>query len=74
MIIDTMDLLYGNDVDGFCIVASDSDYTRLATRIREGGLIVIGVGKKKTPKAFTNACNQFIYFENLTVTNELKRS
>ena len=73
MIIDAMDLLHSNDVDGFCIVASDSDYTRLATRIREEGLFVIGVGEKKTPEAFTNACNQFIYCENLTGTRERKK-
>lgn len=73
MIIDAMDLLHSNDVEGFCIVSSDSDYTRLATRIREEGLFVIGVGEKKTPEAFTNACNQFIYCENLTVTEELKK-
>ncbi|MFC1965891.1 NYN domain-containing protein [Chloroflexota bacterium] len=73
MIIDAMDLLHSNDVDGFCIVASDSDYTRLATRIREEGLFVIGVGEKKTPEAFTNACNQFIYCENLAVTKEPKK-
>jgi len=73
MIIHAMDLLHSNDVDGFRIVASDSDYTRLATRIREEGLFVIGVGEKKTPEAFTNACNQFIYCENLTVTEDLKR-
>ncbi|MFC1988329.1 NYN domain-containing protein [Chloroflexota bacterium] len=70
MIIDAMDLLYSNDVQGFCIVSSDSDYTRLATRIREDGFFVIGVGEKKTPGAFVNACNQFIYSENLTVTQE----
>lgn len=73
MIIDAMDLLHGNDVDGFCIVSSDSDYTRLATRIREEGLFVIGVGEKKTPEAFINACNQFIYCENLAVTREIKK-
>jgi len=73
MIIDAMDLLHSNDVQGFCIVASDSDYTRLATRIREEGLFVIGVGEKKTPEAFTNACNQFIFSENLTKTREVKR-
>ncbi len=73
MIIDAMDLLHSNDVDGFCIVASDSDYTRLATRIREEGLFVIGVGEKKTPEAFTNACNQFIHCENLTITKEPKK-
>jgi len=65
MIIDAMDLLHSNDIDGFAIVSSDSDYTRLATRIREEGLFVIGVGEKKTPEAFANACNQFIYCENL---------
>jgi len=65
MIIDAMDLLHSNDVDGFGLVSSDSDYTRLATRIREEGLMVIGVGEKKTPEAFVNACNQFIYCENL---------
>jgi len=73
MIIDAMDLLHSNDVQGFCIVSSDSDYTRLATRIREDGLFVIGVGEKKTPEAFVNACNQFIYSENLTVTQKPKK-
>ena len=73
MIIDAMDLLHGNDVQGFCIVSSDSDYTRLATRIREDGLFVIGVGEKKTPEAFVNACNQFIYSENLSITRGTKR-
>ncbi len=73
MIIDAMDLLHSNDVQGFCIVSSDSDYTRLATRIREDGLFVIGVGEKKTPEAFVNACNQFIYSENLSITQESKR-
>jgi len=73
MIIDGMDLLHSNDIDGFCIVSSDSDYTRLATRIREEGLFVIGVGEKKTPEAFTNACNQFIYCENLVVSKEPTR-
>jgi uncharacterized LabA/DUF88 family protein len=73
MIIDAMDLLHSNNVDGFCIVASDSDYTRLATRIREEGLFVIGVGEKKTPESFVNACNQFIYCENLTGPREMRR-
>lgn len=73
MIIDAMDLLHSNYVDGFCIVASDSDYTRLATRIREEGFFVVGVGEKKTPEAFTNACNQFIYCENLAVSMEQKK-
>jgi uncharacterized LabA/DUF88 family protein len=65
MIIDTMDILHGRLVDGFCIVSSDSDYTRLATRIREMGFFVMGVGKRTTPKAFVNACHVFIYTENL---------
>jgi uncharacterized LabA/DUF88 family protein len=73
MIIDAMDLLHSSDVEGFCIVASDSDYTRLATRIREEGFFVIGVGEKKTPEAFTNACNQFIYCENLTDIQKRRR-
>ena len=73
MIIDAMDLLHGNNVQGFCIISSDSDYTRLATRIREEGLFVIGVGENKTPEAFRNACNQFIYYENLAVTEEPKK-
>ena len=73
MIIDAMDLLHSNDVQGFCIVSSDSDYTRLATRIREDGLFVIGVGETKTPEAFVHACNQFIYSENLAVTQEPKK-
>jgi len=65
MIIDAMDILHGHIVDGFCIVSSDSDYTRLATRIREMGFFVVGIGKRRTPKAFINACNVFIYTENL---------
>ena len=65
MIIDAMDILHGGLVDGFCIVSSDSDYTRLATRIREMGFFVMGIGKRSTPKAFVNACNLFIYTENL---------
>jgi uncharacterized protein (TIGR00288 family) len=73
MIIDAMDLLHSHNIDGFCIVASDSDYTRLATRIREEGLFVIGVGEKKTPEAFVNACNQFIYCENLIGPKEIRR-
>ena len=72
MIIDAMDLLHSNNVGGFCIVASDSDYTRLATRIREEGLFVIGVGEKKTPESFVNACNQFIYCENLIGPRKLR--
>jgi uncharacterized LabA/DUF88 family protein len=65
MIIDAMDILHGHLVDGFCLVSSDSDYTRLATRIREMGFFVMGVGKRSTPKAFVNGCNIFIYTENL---------
>ncbi|MCB2209587.1 NYN domain-containing protein [bacterium] len=65
MIIDAMDILHSDQVDGFCLVSSDSDYTRLATRIRESGLLVVGIGKKNTPRAFVSACNVFIYTENL---------
>lgn len=65
MIIDAMDILHSNVVDGFCLVSSDSDYTRLATRIRETGIFVMGIGEKKTPKAFVNACDVFVYTENL---------
>ena len=72
MIIDAMDILHGHLVDGFCIVSSDSDYTRLATRIRETGFFVMGIGKRSTPKAFVNGCNVFIYTENL-VPRETRR-
>lgn len=65
MIIDAMDILHDGVVDGFCLVSSDSDYTRLATRIRETGVFVMGIGEKKTPKPFVNACDVFIYTENL---------
>jgi uncharacterized LabA/DUF88 family protein len=65
MIIDAMDILLDHLVDGFCIVSSDSDYTRLATRIREAGFFVMGIGKRSTPRAFVNGCNVFIYTENL---------
>ena len=65
LIIDAMDILHGELVDGFCIVSSDSDYTRMATRIRESGIFVMGIGESKTPKPFVNACNLFIYTENL---------
>jgi len=67
MIIDAMDLLHSGVVDGFCLVSSDSDYTRLATRIRETGVFVMGIGEKKTPKPFVNACDVFVYTENLVV-------
>ncbi len=67
MIIDAMDLLHSGVVDGFCLVSSDSDYTRLATRIRETGIFVMGIGEKKTPKPFVNACDVFVYTENLVI-------
>lgn len=63
MIIDAMDILFENKVDGFCIVASDSDYTRLALRLRESGKRVLGIGEKKTPQPFIAACDKFIYLE-----------
>jgi uncharacterized LabA/DUF88 family protein len=68
MIIDAMDLLYSQRFDGFCIVSSDSDFTRLATRLRESGVTVYGFGERKTPKPFVVACDKFIYTENLTYT------
>lgn len=65
MIIDAMDLLYTKNFDGFCIVSSDSDFTRLASRIRESGIKVYGFGEQKTPKAFIGVCDKFIFTENL---------
>jgi uncharacterized LabA/DUF88 family protein len=65
LIIDAMDLLYSEKVNGFCIVSSDSDFTRLATRLREAAMFVIGIGEKKTPKPFITACDKFIYIEIL---------
>lgn len=65
LIIDAMDLLHGGRVDGFCLVSSDSDFTRLATRIREQGLLVIGFGERKTPKPFVAACDRFLYTDIL---------
>ncbi len=65
MIIDAMDILYSEKVDGFCLVSSDSDFTRLATRLREAGMNVIGIGEKKTPDPFIVACDRFIYIEIL---------
>jgi uncharacterized LabA/DUF88 family protein len=70
MIIDAMDILHTGVVDGFCLVSSDSDYTRLATRIRETGIFVMGIGEKKTPKPFVNACDVFVYTENLVTTKK----
>ena len=63
MIIDAMDILYSEKVNGFCLVSSDSDFTRLATRLREAGMQVIGIGEKKTPTPFIVACDKFIYIE-----------
>ncbi|HNY93256.1 MAG TPA: NYN domain-containing protein [Flexilinea sp.] len=74
MIIDAMDIFYSGTVDAFCLVSSDSDYTRLATRIREQGLFVMGIGKKTTPRAFVNACDLFVYTENLVPQNEPLKS
>ena len=65
MIIDAMDILYTGNVDGFCIVSSDSDFTRLASRLREAGMWVVGMGERKTPPAFIAACNKFKYLEVL---------
>ena len=65
MIIDAMDILYSEKVSGFCLVSSDSDFTRLATRLREAGMQVIGIGEKKTPNPFIVACDKFIYIEIL---------
>ena len=65
MIIDAMDILYSQKVQGFCLVSSDSDFTKLATRLREAGMKVIGIGEKKTPRPFIVACDKFIYIEIL---------
>jgi uncharacterized LabA/DUF88 family protein len=73
MIIDAMDLLHSGVVDGFCLVSSDSDYTRLATRIRESGVFVMGIGEKKTPKPFVNACDVFVYTSNLVTEHKGSR-
>jgi len=70
MIIDAMDLLYSSRFDGFCIVSSDSDFTRLASRIREAGLTVYGFGERKTPQPFVSACDKFIYTDRLVGTVE----
>jgi uncharacterized LabA/DUF88 family protein len=72
MIIDAMDLLYTNRFDGFCIVSSDRDFTRLAARIRESGLVVYGFGERKTPKPFVSACDKFIYFDNIVYDEHLE--
>jgi uncharacterized LabA/DUF88 family protein/Fe-S-cluster formation regulator IscX/YfhJ len=72
LIIDAMDILYSGKVDGFCIISSDSDFTRLATRLREAGMKVFGIGQKKTPNPFIVACDKFIYLEVIATadTNE----
>ncbi len=72
MIIDAMDILHSDKVDGFCLVSSDSDFTRLATRLRESGMLVIGIGEKKTPSPFIVACDKFIYIEIIGGKDDLK--
>ena len=69
MIIDAMDILYSGQVDGFCIVSSDSDFTRLAARLRESGMLVVGMGERKTPKSFISACNRFKYLDILATAD-----
>ncbi len=73
MIIDAMDILHSQKVDGFCLVSSDSDFTRLATRLRESGMLVIGIGEKKTPNPFIVACDKFIYIEIIGAKEIQKR-
>jgi uncharacterized LabA/DUF88 family protein len=70
MIIDAMDILYSEKVNGFCLVSSDSDFTKLATRLREAGLVVYGIGEKKTPDPFIVACDKFIYLEILELDED----
>ena len=74
MIIDAMDILYSEKVSGFCLVSSDSDFTKLATRLREAGMQVIGIGEKKTPNPFIVACDKFIYIEIIRNQTEKKES
>lgn len=74
MIIDAMDILYSQKVNGFCIVSSDSDFTRLATRLREAGMLVLGIGERKTPNPFIVACDKFIYVEILKNRSSKKES
>lgn len=73
LIIDAMDVLHGDTVDGFCLVSSDSDFTRLATRIREDGKVVYGFGERKTPEPFVAACDRFIYTEILRTESLLEK-
>ena len=70
LIIDAMDLLYAGRLNGFCLVSSDSDFTRLATRLRESGMTVMGFGEKKTPRAFVGACDKFVYTEILVTADD----
>ncbi|HHX12787.1 MAG TPA: NYN domain-containing protein [Clostridiales bacterium] len=70
MIIDAMDILYSSNVEGFCIVSSDSDFTKLASRLRESGMLVVGMGEKKTPKPFIAACNQFKFLDIIAETEQ----
>jgi uncharacterized LabA/DUF88 family protein len=70
MIIDAMDILYGGNVDGFCLVSSDSDFTRLASRLRESGRVVYGFGERKTPNAFVSACDKFTFVDILRDPSE----
>src|SRR5690606_16279550 len=74
MIIDAMDILYTGRVDGFCIVSSDSDFTRIATRLREAGMKVFGLGQRKTPSAFISACDKFIYIEILSTEDSIPKA
>ncbi len=74
LVIDAMDLMHKGKLDGVCLVSSDSDFTRLAQRLREDGLAVYGFGERKTPEAFRSACNRFIYVENLVETETEKTS
>lgn len=71
MIIDAMDILYSGNVDGYCIISSDSDFTKLASRLRESAMTVVGMGEKKTPKPFIAACNQFKYLDVLAQSESL---
>lgn len=70
MIIDAMDILYSGNVDGFCLVSSDSDFTRLAVRLRESGMQVVGMGESKTPESFRAACNIFKFLDKITMTED----
>ena len=73
VLIDAMDLMHKGRLDGFCLVSSDSDFTRLAQRLREDGLVVFGFGERKTPEAFRNACSRFIYLENIVESEPAKK-